>query len=840
LALFKGSGVSKEDALRRVMRRDWTDRAGMLRAFQDLATARGVGVEDLIPLLAGKDPTVRNFGIHLLKERLDQRGFRNLFRALSTRTTQTRVAVLRAALASRSDLVLPALEKLAFEGSPSESNIALDVLGSFDAKVVATAFTGFLAGPFDLQFAALGRIAPNASLRSDPGIQSAVSALARDDDERVRLKVLEILEAADPAEAVKVGLEALDDPSLAVQQKGLEVVRRATTELKSEAAEDKLIGLLAEGSEQIRSAVLDLIVESSDKTRLLRKLLVFSGSLMGWMRDRLLAALRDYADALTDPVIELMSDPDQDVRTQALLVGASLEATGAVPHILSLLGDDDWWLRLTAIETLGKIGDPRAVEPLLSAMREPDNEMACAEALGRIGDERALGPLAHLLSSPAPEVRVEALRSLRRMADRRVLPVLYGCAEHDPEAAIRERAEELIDALEEGREMPATTGMFRIPDALRTGLLETLEPLEQLLVQAREMDASDLHVVVGSPPMVKVHGQFQELDGDALGPDDAWALIEPLLGPQQRKTLLDERAVDFCHVIQRVGRYRANVYVESKGPAAAFRVISRRIPTLSDIGLPGHLADLVNYGQGLVVIAGPSGSGKSTTLAGLVNLFNETKRRHILLLEDPIEFVHPPKGCLINQRAVGKHAHSFAAALRGALRQDPDVIVVGEMRDPETVRLAIEASETGHLVIGTMHTTSAPKTVDRIVESFPVAEQDQIRVMLSETLKMVICQTLLPRADGEGRVACFEVMMADLGISSMIRDAKTYQILGQMQIGETQGQQTWDTALERLVEARLISPDVAYARARRADRFKHLLGTGPVDETIHPDRMPDG
>lgn len=463
MALFKGSSVSKEEALQRVARRQWDDRATMLRAFQDLAAARGVAPEDLIPLVAGKDHTVRNFGIHLLKEKLDPRGFRTLCRALSNRTAQTRTLVLRAALAAKPDLVLPALETLAFEGSPAESNTAMEVLGSFDAKTVATCFTAFLAGPFDVQFAALGRILPSESLRADPGIQSAVASLARDDDERVRLKVLEILQLADPAAAVKVGLEALDDPSLVVQQKGLEVVRHATTELKSEAAEDKLIGLLAEGSEQIRSAVLDLIVESRDKTRLLRKLLVFSGSMMGWMRDRLLAALRDYADALTEPVIDLMSDPDQDVRTQALLVGASLEATGAVPHIVSLLGDDDWWLRLTAIETLGKIGDPRAVEPLLNAMRDPDNQMACAEALGRIGDERSLGPLCHLLSSPSPEVRVEALRSLRRMANRQVLPVLYGCAEQDPEQAIRERAEELIDALEEGRDMPATTGMSGSP-----------------------------------------------------------------------------------------------------------------------------------------------------------------------------------------------------------------------------------------------------------------------------------------------------------------------------------------------------------------------------------------
>lgn len=835
MALFRTrTDPTRDEALAQVVRQQWDDRAGMLRAFHALAACPGVTVVDLVPLLCSGDTSVRNLGIHLLKERLDARGVRALLHDLERRTAQTRFAALRGALAARQDLLAPVLERMVLEGAAEDSNLALDVLASVSAAVVGPQFARFLAtGAFEVQHAALSRVGASVGLRQDEGVQAAVCSLARHEDERIRLLVLDVLEHGDPAAAVRVGMESLQDPCAAVQQKGLAVVGAALSSLRSQGDEDRLIGLLADGSEQVRNAVLDLVVRSEDRTRLLRKLLQASAAMTGWMRDRLLGAMRDRGAALAAPLVELMSDPDHDVRTQALIVGATLEVREAVPHVVRLLAPGaagDLETRLLAAETLGRIGDPRAVPALLEAMRDPGLSMACAEALSRIRDERALAPICRLLSDERVDVRTEALRGLRRMDDARVLPVVDACATQDPDAGVRERAARLAEGLR-GEPVVDCTGTVGVGGQARVAPARQLAPIEQMLVRAREMDASDLHMVVGSPVMAKVHGAFRELGDEPLDADGAWALVEPVLGPAERRTLLLLRAVDFCCVVPGGGRYRCNVYVESRGPAAAFRVIPHRLPSLSEIGLPGHIADLVNFNQGLVVIAGPSGSGKSTTLAALVNLFNETRRRHMLLLEDPIEYVHPPKGCLINQRAVGKHARSFAVALRGALRQDPDVIVVGEMRDAETVRLAIEASETGHLVIGTMHTTSAPKTVDRIVDSFPIAEQGQIRVMLAETLKLVICQTLLPSADGAGRVACFEVMVADLGISAMIRDNKTFQIPGQMQIGESRGQQTWDTGLLRLLEARLISPEVAFARARRPERFRPLLDGSAPDQT---------
>ncbi|MDE0883596.1 MAG: type IV pilus twitching motility protein PilT, partial [Myxococcota bacterium] len=239
--------------------------------------------------------------------------------------------------------------------------------------------------------------------------------------------------------------------------------------------------------------------------------------------------------------------------------------------------------------------------------------------------------------------------------------------------------------------------------------------------------------------------------------------------------------------------------------------------------LPDHVAQIKDFHQGMVIVAGPASSGKSTTLAALVNLLNEEKRCHILSLEEPVEFVHTNKQALVNQREVGKHTQSFANALRGALREDPDIIVVGDMRDPEVIRMALEASETGHLVVGTLNTTSAPQTVDRIIDSFPPNEQQQVRLALSESLQIVVSQRLLPRMDGQGRVACFEILMATTSVRNMIRDDKTFQLGAAMQMGKNQGNRTADMAMLELVEKRMLSAEDAYIRSKEKSLFENLV-----------------
>ncbi len=831
MALFRGGQdkVNKTEAIRGILDQRWDDREELSKALQQLASIRSIEPGDLIPLLTRNDPTIRAFAEVQIGRKLDSRTLDQLMKRIGSMTTRTQSLVLHTILRTKPNISLPVVRKLVESGeNDALGNLALDAMASLPGHRVGKEFLSFLAHEkADVRHMALVKISESDALKEQASIMSRLLAMIDDEEQRIRLRVLDLVEEVEPSEAVRISLSRLRDESPQVQQKAVRSLSAALERLESSegAAEEQLFGLLTDGSEAVRGGVVDILMKRPDRDRLLRKLLLFCKGVMGWVRERTLDSLRRHAEDLTGPVIALMDDEDEDVRTMALLLGATLEAPEAVPHIAKLLRDDDWWLRMIAAETLGKIGDVRAVAPLMGALDDVECGQAAIEALASIGDKRATSAIARQLSRAEVEVRVEAIEALRRIRDERVVPVLEQCAERDPVAAVRKRADEVATELSGGMGK-RDSRQFRIPEEHREDTLDKLNRVEILLVETREREGSDLHLLVGSAPTVRIHGRLQRLNEPALSDEMVRGLLFPILDDKQRAVLERDKQLDLCHAIPQAGRYRCNVYEESKGLAASFRVIPQIVPTLDDIGLPAHLGDLVNYHQGLIVVAGPSGSGKSTTLAALVNLFNEQKRCHILSLEDPIEFVHPAKGALVTQRQIDRHTESFAAALRGALRQDPDVIVVGQMRDPETVRLAIEASETGHLVIGTMNTTSAPKTVDRIVDSFPVSEQSQIRTMLSETLKAVIAQQLLPSDDAEeGRVACFEVMMGTRDIRLLIRDNKTFQIPGQMQIGERWGHLTVDKALARLLEAGRISADQAYARAQNKELFEAKLGT---------------
>ena len=329
--------------------------------------------------------------------------------------------------------------------------------------------------------------------------------------------------------------------------------------------------------------------------------------------------------------------------------------------------------------------------------------------------------------------------------------------------------------------------------------------LRTLLAFAKEEGASDLHVSAGLPPMLRLRGQLVRLEMPPLTRDDALFAIYDILSEEQKKVFEERRDLDFAIDIANVSRFRANVLVQGRGLAAVFRVIPAKIKTLDELGMPKVLKDLAGRERGLIVVTGPTGSGKSTTLAAMIDYINETRRGHILTIEDPIEFVHESKKCLVNQREVGPHTESFASALRAALREDPDVILVGELRDLETTSLAISAAETGHVVFGTLHTNSAAKTIDRIIDIFPSGQQSQVRTMLSESLEGVVAQTLLPTKDGKGRVAALEVLIGVPALRNLIREDKTAQILSVIQTGANQGMQSLDQSLRELFMAGKLS-----------------------------------
>jgi twitching motility protein PilT len=341
----------------------------------------------------------------------------------------------------------------------------------------------------------------------------------------------------------------------------------------------------------------------------------------------------------------------------------------------------------------------------------------------------------------------------------------------------------------------------------------------QLLRLSVENQASDLHLSAGLPPMLRVHGEMQRIDAAALTHDCVHAMVCALMNEAQRRQYQETLEIDFSFEMAALARFRVNAFHQARGAAAVLRAIPSKVLTLAQLNAPAIFGELALRPRGLVLVTGPTGSGKSTTLAAMVNHLNESAPHHILTVEDPIEFVHESKQCLINQREVGSTTRSFASALRSALREDPDVILVGEMRDLETIRLAMSAAETGHLVFATLHTSSAAKTIDRIIDVFPGEEKDMIRTMLAESLQAVISQTLCKTRDGQGRVAAHEIMLATPAIRNLIRENKVAQMYSSIQTGSSTGMQTLDQSLAELMRRGLISPAQARAKAKVAENF---------------------
>jgi twitching motility protein PilT len=342
-------------------------------------------------------------------------------------------------------------------------------------------------------------------------------------------------------------------------------------------------------------------------------------------------------------------------------------------------------------------------------------------------------------------------------------------------------------------------------------MIREIDALFHLMCEA---GASDLHISVGMPPFVRKDGVMQPLDKAAppLDADSVLRLLDPITPEKNRHEFAERHDTDFAYEIPGLARFRANLYMDRKGRGGVFRVIPNKILTAEQLGLSPAILQLCGLSKGLVLVTGPTGSGKSTTLCAMVDYINRNRRDHIITIEDPIEFVHENKQCAINQREVHTHTESFKNALRAALREDPDIVLVGEMRDLETVAIAIETAETGHLVFGTLHTTTAASTVDRVIDQFPSDRQAQIRVMLSESLRGVISQTLC-RKIGGGRAAALEVLIVTSAVSNLIREAKTFQIQSMMQVGKATGMVTLNDALMDLVTKKLVAPEEAYAKA---------------------------
>jgi twitching motility protein PilT len=351
--------------------------------------------------------------------------------------------------------------------------------------------------------------------------------------------------------------------------------------------------------------------------------------------------------------------------------------------------------------------------------------------------------------------------------------------------------------------------------------------LPDLLKTLVEKHGSDLHIATDTPPQVRVHGELERLPLTVLTPAETKQLVYSVLTDSQKKRFEESMELDFSFGIKGLARFRCNVFMQRGAVGAVYRLIPEKVPEFADLGLPAVLANLADRPRGLVLVTGPTGSGKSTTLAAMLNKINAERHGHILTIEDPIEYIHPHKNCLVNQREVHSDTNSFTNALRAALREDPDIVLIGEMRDLETVESALKIAETGHLTFGTLHTNSAAQTINRIIDIFPSGQQSQIRTQLSLVLEGIVCQALLPRADGKGRVVSLEILVPNSAIRNLIRDDKIHQIYGSMQAGQEKlGMQTANQSLASLYMKRLITLETALTTSSNRDELQDMINRG--------------
>jgi twitching motility protein PilT len=603
-------------------------------------------------------------------------------------------------------------------------------------------------------------------------------------------------------------VEALSHRTLNVRTRAAEILARLSQEQRIDISRT-IVYLLRTGDVNLRRIAADLARSvGAGKEELWPKLVRFLRDEDWWVRERVVDALLELAGrALTPLLSEFVSDPSDVVRRFAVEVLARLHDASATSLLVrTATQDEDWWVRERAVEALAALKDPGLVPEIVKIMQSvPGTEIACLQALLDLRSPAAGPAVASLLEADDPDVRlkaVECLDGLQAMDQSGVVEQLV----NDPNPTVRQAARDVL-------------GRWKV--AIRPATIAGASSLDELLVACADRGADDLILAPGEPAYLKKLGRMTALEGGRISANAIEKLLVPYLSTSQVNALKVGREVDFSHEVAKKGlRFRANVFRQLGGMGAVFRIVASQVPEIEGLGLPPVVAGFAAYRDGLVLVGGPTGSGKSTTLAAIVDMINRDTSRHIISLEDPIEFVYPRRKGLVNQREVGTHLRSPVAALRSMLRQDPDVLVVGEMRDLPTISFAVTAAETGHLVFGTLHTASAETTIDRIVNAFPPTGRDQVRAMLADSLRAVVCQHLIPRKDGSGRVLAAEVLLNNEAVANLIRKGKAFQIPAVVATAREAGMQAMDAELRRLVREGLIVPEEAYMRAQNKKEFE--------------------
>jgi twitching motility protein PilT len=637
----------------------------------------------------------------------------------------------------------------------------------------------------------------------------ALERKLREGPTSVRLAVLETLEVIGSEEILPTLVEALAHRNLNVRTRAAEILARLSKARRLDISRT-VIYLLRTGDVQLKRTAADLARSVSDpKGELWPKLVRFLRDEDWWVRERVMDSLLELAGPQLSPLIaEYLSDPSDVVRRFAVEVFARLKDGKTLGLLVrTATEDEDWWVRERAIEAVAAIGDSRTFPYLVNIMQTaPDMRVACLQALIDMKAVSTAPHVAALLGEEDSDVRLKAVQCLGSFNDPSQASAIEPLT-RDPNSFVRNAALEVLSRWKIAVHQATVASAFSSLDAL--------------LVACAEHGADDLILSPGRPPFVKHLGRVAPIDEKELSAQRVEALLAPHLSLAQLEELRAQRDVDFSYEVPERGlRFRANVFQQLGGMGAVFRIIRGEIRDFDKLGLPAEVAAFADIRDGLVLVGGPTGSGKSTTLAAIIDKINRETSRHIISMEDPIEFLHVRKKGLVNQREVGTHMRTTATALRSTLRQDPDVILVGEMRDLPTISFAVAAAETGHLVFGTLHTVSADTTIDRVVNAFPPQQRDQVRSMLADSLRAVLCQYLIPRKDGAGRVLSVEVLLNNEAIANLIRKGKAYQIPSVIATSREQGMHLMDGELKRLVREEVISLEEAYMRAANKKEFE--------------------
>jgi twitching motility protein PilT len=813
----KRRAPAAEGFLAALRARKWRTDAERDEILRSLAALQDLAAEDVAWLAVESDVALRQGGLAMLKKFPYEESAASLFPFLASKTEAVRRQTMQSLEQLAGGNFIDRLKDFLEHPDPVVVHAALDYLKRVPNEKalpwIAKALTPNNAAPVRKKAFAIveatdsPRVGPMALLALD------------DDDEELRFRAIQVLMKRPSESHVAPLLKHCRNDSHRIQDAAIAALGPLLA--SSNSWNDEVLPLLSDSNPKVRS-MASRIIGTQEPHKIAESFLRTFRTTYGPAKDRAVDALRELGPEFIRAFLDRAHSDDPVEKALAVSIAVTIRAPEAVPHCIQFLSDEDWWLRDRAALALAEIKHDIALPHLLKMLQNPESSLSAAAALGIWGTPKALPGLleAYKAAKTQKELRLEILDAFGKIEDPRIPPLLANISQVDPDPLVKEKAAQIAAQRTGKGGTEAQSGRVFSPHDFAANPQPSLT---ELLRHARAVNASDLHISTGTVPQVRVFGRLGPLPLPASSLEQVRAWLDPLLVDGRKERLDEKRQIDFCHKDGELGRFRTNFFHQRKGPAAVFRLVPYEIPNLTDIRLPESLWEITTYSQGLILVTGPAGCGKTTTLAALVDRINETQRGHILTVEDPIEYVHSNKESLVNQREVPSHTRSFAKALRQSLREDPDVILVGEMRDLETISLAITASETGHLVLATLHTTTASSTVDRIINAFPPDQQGQIRMMISDSLKAVISQALLPRRDGLGRVAAYEILRNTPNVGGLIRDAKTFQIPTAIQTGAGSGMILMDGALLQLVQDGTIDPRVAYDRATRKEALEPFL-----------------